>query len=242
MHSAADEPGEGPSAPRFYSFNNSNVELLEQTRLKIDGLLQQHIKGRLFSLTSYISQRRALIESNPHALTQEERTVLTGLDTAQRNIQLLNTEGSYMEDHKTAYKAFDRAYFNAREHYISRHARGIIFQRQLPPIRCSDTTSHHHCHRGSPPLTEALAVATMSRNLHSVPTVKKNERRLFSFPTSLSSLFFAPNGLFFVPWRPFRLFHVLEPEPSFAEHWDLNCRNDTVSETVSHSRAPGRYN
>ena len=45
---------------------------------------------------------------------------------AQLLVENLNSEGIDLEDYTSTYKAFDRAYFDAREHYISNYVRGII--------------------------------------------------------------------------------------------------------------------
>ena len=151
--------------PRFYSTNNSDIELSEKTRLKIIALLQQHTKGRLFSLTTYIGRRRQLVANT---LPQEERDVLAALDRAQRGVESLNTDDVNVDDFKGAYKAFDQAWFEAREYYISRSARGMI---------ATAATATSKMFRYYNPITvvieeaaqmsEALAVATLSRNEHS---------------------------------------------------------------------------
>ena len=87
-------------------------------------------------------------------------------------VENLNSEGINLKDYVTAYKAFDRAYFDAREHYISHYARGIISTAATAVDRMFRYfNSHTVVIEEASQMTEALAVAKMSRSSTSVRKV-----------------------------------------------------------------------
>ena len=155
------------------SMESETFRLSPQNRRKVVEILQQDTKPRVFSLTSHISARNALLaEGQQRGFSREEKMVLAQLNMAKAQVQLLNTEGVNLDDHHSAYKAFDQAFSKAREYYIQHQARGIIstagnavnkiFRFFNPRTLIIEEASQ---------LNEALAVTMIARNLGSVSKV-----------------------------------------------------------------------
>ena len=148
------------------SFHPSDPEtdFSDASRLKIVAILRQGLKERPFSLTSYINKRKTLLQTTPRAIGNQEKQILTVLKSATLAITDLNQVDSDLEDYNNAYKWFDRAFFDARQFYITHHARGIV---------CTAATATAKMFRYFRPVTliieeasqvtEALATATISR-------------------------------------------------------------------------------
>ena len=158
--------------PDIAEIVESDTQMSDSSRLKIVELLQQHTKAKLFSLTSYIARRKEMFEKNERGIPQDEKNILIQLGTAQLLVENLNVEGVDLEDYRSTYKAFDSAYFSAREYYIRYHARGVI---------CTAATGNGKMFRYFNPvtlvideasqMTEALAVASISRCFRTVRKV-----------------------------------------------------------------------
>ena len=105
------------------------------------------------------------METSPRGIGRKKRQVLTVLNTATLAVADLNQVDSDPNDYTNVYKWFDCAYFDARQHYITYHARDII---------CAAATATSKMFRYCKPVTllieeasqvtETLAIVNIFRN------------------------------------------------------------------------------
>ena len=146
--------------------------MTQQTRLKIIGLLQQHVRPRLFSLSSYVQERLTRVEKTKFGFSREERGLLEQLNFAKSEVELLNYEGAAQDEVEAAYKWFDGAFFGVREFYLKHHARGVVCTASMA---CNILMRYYNpvtiIIEEASQVTEALAVAVISRNIGSARKV-----------------------------------------------------------------------
>ena len=146
--------------------------MTKQTRLKIIGLLQQHTKPRLFSLTSHVQERLTLVEKTKQGFPLKERALLEQLKFAKSEVELLNYEGARQDEVDAAYKWFDGAFYDVREYYLRYHARAVVC---TAAMACNKLLRYFRpitlIIEEASQVTEALAVSVISRNIDSTSKV-----------------------------------------------------------------------